>query len=116
VIRLIVVPVLCAAIGLGATLGTATGDTGVSARTLIVRPGDQIRVQGAPIACRVTRVRELGRRIALDCRRGGALAGTYGTLLTAREAAVVAFANTRTAKVVSIATHGGEVRTQLRNR
>jgi len=110
VTRLLVVPVLCAALACGAWLGTATGDAGMPARTLVARPGDEVHVQGAPLACRVVRVRELGRRIALDCRRGGKLAGTYGTLLTAREAAVVAFANARTAKVVSIATHGGEVR------
>jgi len=108
--RFLVVPVLCAALTFGAWLGTATGETGMSARTLVARPGDEVHVQGAPLACRVVRVRELGGRIALDCRRGGTLAGTYGTLLTAREAAVVAFADAHTAKVVSIATHGGEVR------
>jgi hypothetical protein len=110
VTRLLVVPVLCAALACGAWLGTATGDAGMPARTLVARPGDEVHVQGAPLACRVVRVRELGYRIALDCRRAGTLAGTYGTLLTAREAAVVAFANARTAKVVSIATHGGGVR------
>jgi hypothetical protein len=111
--RLVALPVLCAALALAAWLGpgsAAGGPGGSSGTTFVAALGDRIRVIDAPIACRVVRVRELGRRVALDCRRSGPLQGTVGTLLTAREAAVVRFANARVGKVVSIAEHGGELR------
>ena len=109
--RLLAVPALFLAIALGAWLGssTAAGGAGMPAETFVARVGDQFRVLDVPIACRVVRVRELGRRVALDCRRGGPLGGTYGTLLTAREAAIVAFEDSRNAKVVACAKHDGEV-------
>ena len=46
----------------------------------------------------------------LDCRRGGPLAGTYGTMLSARRAQVVRFRSSSVAKVVFTATHGGGAR------
>ena len=90
------------------------GSNLASARTpateLEARLGDTIRVVGAPIGCQVVRVRDLGGRITIDCRRAGALAGTYGTLMTARKAAVMRFESKRTAKLVVVATHKGGVR------
>jgi hypothetical protein len=77
---------------------------------VVVRLGDRIRVADAPIGCRVVRMRQLGGRIVVDCRRAGALSGTYGTLLTAREAAVMRFHSKRSAKLVVLATHEGGVR------
>jgi len=93
---------------LGSSVALGGGDR--SAQTFIARPGDKIRVLGVPIACRVVHVREFGNRVALDCRRGGPLAVTYGTLLTAREAALVDFESAHRAKVVAVARHGGDVR------
>jgi len=110
--RLLALLVLGTAIGLGVWLGSsvALGGGHASAQTFIARPGDRIRVLDVPIACRVVRVRELGSRVALDCRRGGPLAGTYGTLLTAREAALVDFVSARRAKILAVAQHEGDMR------
>jgi hypothetical protein len=73
--------------------------------------GDRVRVDGAGIGCRVTRLSQYGGRTFLDCRRSGPLSGTYATLLGEREVAVIRFVKTRTAKVVFTARHNG---TQLR--
>jgi hypothetical protein len=73
--------------------------------------GDRVRVDGAGIGCRVTRLSQYGGRTFLDCRRSGPLAGTYATLLGEREIAVIRFVKTRTAKVVFTARHrGGHLR------
>jgi hypothetical protein len=111
--KLLVLSVLCAAFALAAWLGTvsaADAPSGSSGMSFVVQLGDRIRVVDAPIACRVVRVRELGRRVALDCRRSGPLRGTVGTLLTGHEAALVRFADARVARVVSIAEHDGALR------
>lgn len=70
-----------------------------------VKPGDRIRVVGAPLGCRVARMKQLGGRIVVDCRRAGALSGTFGTLLSAREAVLVRFESRTTAKRVTVGTH-----------
>jgi hypothetical protein len=109
--KFLILPALCAVAGTGAWLGSATAagtGSGVAAASIIVRPGDEVRVPNAAIACRVVRVREFGKRLGFDCRRGGPLAGTYGTVLTAREAALVEFQSSRTAKVVAIGKHSRE--------
>jgi hypothetical protein len=46
----------------------------------------------------------------MDCRRAGALKGTYGTLLSARRARVVQYRSNTVAKVVFTATHRGGAR------
>lgn len=109
--RLLAVSIACAALGLCVGLGSsvALGGHQATAQTFVARPGDRIRVLGAPIACRVAHIRQLGDRVALDCRRGGPLAVTYGTLLTAREAVLVDFQSVHSAKVVAVARHGGNV-------
>jgi len=111
--RLLALLVLGTAMGLGVWLGSsvALGGGHTSAQTFVARPGDRIRVLDVPIACRVVHVREFGNRVALDCRRGGPLAVTYGTLLTAREAALVDFESTHRAKIVAVARHGADART-----
>ena len=111
--RLFLAPVVCAAVALGAWLGSgpeASGAGSLSRKVVTVRVGDRIEVDGAPLGCRVTRVRELGRRIAVDCRRGGALTGSFGTLVTPREAALVEFTSRNTAKIVFVGEHDGEGR------
>jgi hypothetical protein len=114
--RLLAVLIACAALGLGLGLGSglgssvAFGGARTTEETFVARPGDRIRVLDAPIACRVAHIRQLGGRVALDCRRGGPLPATYGTLLTAREAAVVDFESAHSAKLVAVARHGVGVR------
>ena len=110
--RLVVLSGLCAALALAAWLGPVSAADGPKApgTSFVAQLGDRIRVVDAPIACQVVRVRELGRRVALDCRRSGPLRGSVGTLLTAHEAALVRFGDARVARVVSTAEHAGELR------
>jgi hypothetical protein len=70
----------------------------------VLRVGDRVRVDGQPVGCRVAR--QDGRTV-MDCRRAGALAGTYGTMLSSRQAMVVRYRNNSVAKVVFTATHRG---------
>jgi hypothetical protein len=81
-----------------------------SGAVLEARVGDTVQVVGAPLGCRVLRERELGGRITIDCRKAGALAGTYGTLMTAREAVLIRFVSNRRAKRVAMAVHGSAAR------
>jgi hypothetical protein len=111
--RLLALLTVAAAAAFGAWLvvdGGASAASRAPARTVAVRVGDSVRVVGAPIGCRVARVDQLGGRIALDCRRAGALPGTYGTLLTSRKAVLVRFETTRRARMLVVASHGGGVR------
>lgn len=98
---------MLAAVALGAAGWSATGPA-ATLRTdtvLSAKPGDRIRVVGAPIGCRVVRMSQLGGRIVVDCRRAGTLEGTYGTFLTGREAVLVRFESGRTAKRVAVGIH-----------
>ena len=105
------------AVGITAALGgwfasseAADGASHAKSEMVVVRLGDRIQVADASIGCRVARMRQLGGRIVIDCRAAGALAGTYGTLLTTREAAVMRFRSKRSAKLIVVATHKGGVR------
>jgi hypothetical protein len=109
--KLLIVLALCSVTGVGAWLGSATAagnGSEASAAAVIARPGDVVRVPNTTIACRVVRVREFGKRLGFDCRRGGPLAGTYGTVLTGNEAALVEFESARTATVVAMGKHSGD--------
>jgi hypothetical protein len=75
--------------------------------TVVMRVGDTMQVEGAPIGCQVVK---RGDRAVLDCRRGGRLAGTYGTLLDERRARVARFRSSDTAEVVFTARHRGKAR------
>lgn len=79
----------------------ARGDAG---QTVVMRVGDVMEVDGAPIGCKVTR---RGGRIVIDCRRAGRLAGTYGSLFDERRVRVTRFRSSDTAKVVFKAKHRG---------
>jgi hypothetical protein len=70
--------------------------------TIPVTLGDVVKVAGAPVGCLVRR--QDGYR-ALDCRRVGPLAGSYGTILTSRKVLVVRFESQKTAKIVFSAHH-----------
>jgi hypothetical protein len=105
---LIVLPVVAAFVA-GALIGPG-GRAGAQlpgSELLSLDLGDRVRVEGAGIGCRVTRLSQYGGRTFLDCRRSGPLAGTYATLLGEREIAVIRFLKTRTAKVVFTARHRG---------
>ena len=78
---------------------------GSSATDVVLRVGDTMKVEGAPIGCQVT---QRNGRIMVDCRRAGRLAGTYGTLLDERRVRVARFQSSDTAKVVFKARHRGE--------
>jgi hypothetical protein len=87
------------------TLVAASTSTGGE---IEARLGDRIRVVGAPVACRVVRMSELGGRVVVDCRRGGTLEGTYGTLLSSREAVLVRYESSRAANQVAVGVHEAE--------
>lgn len=108
--RLLACSGLVTVIAAGGWFGSNLAAARTPATMLEARVGDSIRVVGAPIGCQVVRVRDLGGRITLDCRRAGALAGTYGTLMTADEAAVMRFESSRRAKLVLVAPHKGGIR------
>lgn len=78
---------------------------------LVVRIGDTVRVEDAPIGCRVTR---RGGRAVVECRRDGDPAGTYGTFMSDRSVTVARFRSSRTAQTILTARHGGGWRACLR--
>ena len=103
--RLLGAAAVTTALGCGwfaSSLVAAPTSTGAE---IVARLGDRVRVVGAPVACRVVRMGELGGRVVVDCRRGGTLEGTYGTLLTGREAVLVRYESSRTAKQVAVGVH-----------
>ena len=74
---------------------------------LVLRVGDTLRVEGAPMGCQVTR---RGGRAVIECRRDGSLAGTYGTFMSDRSLTVARFRSSRTAQTILTATHRGRWR------
>jgi len=111
--RILVVLLLISIMAFAAWLGSSQRASAAPSERAVVIPvrlGDRIQVVDAPIGCQVVRMRELGRRITIDCRRAGRLAGTYGTLFTAREAALIQFKSRHTASRIVVATHNGSVR------
>jgi hypothetical protein len=94
--------VLASALAVLAVPAGALGWRATQGSTIPVARGDIVKVTGAPIGCIV---RRQDGYAALDCRRIGPLAGSYGTILTSRRALVVRFENRRTAKVVFSARH-----------
>jgi hypothetical protein len=111
--RLLALTAAASAAALVAWLGQNDGASAAGAgktSAIAVRVGDRIRVVDSPVGCRVVRMRQLGGRIVIDCRKGGRLTGTYGTLLTAHEAGLVRFETAHTARLLVVGTHGGRVR------
>ncbi len=105
--RLLVSTTVAIALGLVALAlqgGAARGD---SARTVVLGIGDVMKVEGAPIGCRVA---QRDGRLVIDCRRAGRLSGTYGTLFDARRVRVTRFESSDTAKVVFKAKHRGRAK------
>jgi hypothetical protein len=75
---------------------------------IFLGPGDIVQVSGAPLGCRVV---VPGGLKTLDCRVAGSLAGSYGTLMSARRVQVVRFRTARLAKIIFVATQRGSFRT-----
>ena len=78
------------------------------AAPVMLDTGDTVQVTGAPLGCRV--IVPAGVK-TLDCRLAGPLAGSYGTLMSARHLQVVRFRSAHVAKVVFVATQRGGSRT-----
>jgi hypothetical protein len=97
-----------AALSATATLALAPTDEraarAADPQPTLLKLGDRVRVEGQPVGCRVARQ---DGRTTMDCRRAGALAGTYGTMLSARQAMVVRYRSNTVAKVVFSATQHG---------
>jgi hypothetical protein len=96
--------VVVAITALGLALREAASARGDAAQNVVMRVGDVMEVEGAPIGCQVAR---RDGRIVIDCRRAGRLRGTYGTLFGDRSVRVVRFRSSDTAKVVFKAKHRG---------
>lgn len=88
----------------------ASATSGSAPRSITVQAGDEIRVVGAPVGCRVAHMRGFQGRLVLDCRRTGKLRGTYGTLLSGREVGLVRFESNRTGRLLYRAAHYGSIR------
>jgi hypothetical protein len=94
----------------GATLAVAPHDGARAAaeqQPVVLKVGDRVTVDGESLGCRVARQ---GGHAVVDCRRGGDLEGSYGTMLSARRARVVRYRSNTVAKVVFTATHRGGAR------
>jgi hypothetical protein len=109
---------LAPAVALATTLAVAqlaTGDDGAAAppaapapaqpHQVVLRPGDTMRVEGAPLTCQVSL---RAGRATVECRRTGGARGTYGTFLDARTATVARFHSSTTAQTVFRARHHGD--------
>jgi hypothetical protein len=110
-IRAVLLLLSTLAVGLSLALGAALrADAGEPARvpsagnpaTVTIDVGDIIRVSGARIGCVVTR--KAAKKV-IDCRRAGELSGTYGTVISERNALVVRFEDTGRGKIVFSAKH-----------
>ena len=119
--RLLLIACLLSLVATAAMAFTLTRGERASAQTpvpspavpqqLVMRIGDTVRVEGAPIGCQVTR---RGGRAVIECRRDGDPAGTYGTFVSDRSVKVARFRSSRTAQTILTAKHGGGWRACLR--
>jgi hypothetical protein len=105
--RLVALIVLLSSIPLGALIWTMRPAHAAASQNppVLLDVGDSFQVAGAPVGCKV--IAGGGGKL-LDCRIGGRLRGSYGTLMSATRLRVVRFTSDRVAKVVFTATqHGG---------
>ena len=103
--RLLIAVLICGAAALA--IHAAVPARADAPQALVLHVGDRMVVDGAQLGCQVIR---RGGKAVLDCRRGGDLKGTYGTMLTERRAQVIRFRSSGEAKVVFTARHGGGAR------
>jgi len=99
---------IAAAGTVGAFVGSLCGPhaaSGAATATSILAAGDVVRVADLPVGCQVVR-RGVPAATMLDCRRGGALRGTYGVLLGRWNVRVFRFESPTVARLVFTARHG----------
>jgi hypothetical protein len=111
-IRLATIVIAAAAL-LYTGVGTLVHDdeaTASSSETLVLSLGDRIRLDAAPVGCRVTRLAGHGRRPYIECRRAGSLEGTYGAFFSGKDVLIARFLGSREARVVFRASHEGSAR------
>jgi hypothetical protein len=104
--------VLVVAVGLAAwwpgdTRSAAASPPSGSA-VMLIDEGDVVRLKGGAVGCRVTRRADFPGQKLLDCRRAGALPGTFGVFMGLRKLLVVRFEERDVARVVFTGTHQGE--------
>ncbi len=98
---------------LNAAVLALAGGPGASAQApdapqrLVLRVGDSVEVPDARIGCVVT---TRDSRVAIECRRAGSVARTYGTVIDDRRVAVARFVSSRRAQEILTARHGGDWR------
>jgi hypothetical protein len=98
--------VLLGGVGTVAVVSHGSGNAAADS-PIVLKLGDQVQVEGQPVGCRVARQ---NGAVVVDCRRAGALAGTYGTMLSSHKAMIVRFRSNTVGKVVFTATHRGGAR------
>jgi hypothetical protein len=69
-----------------------------------LRVGDSIFVEDAGVGCQVN---TRGGRVTIECRRSGAVKGTYMSVISKRGAKLARFRSADAAKVIVGARHGG---------
>lgn len=70
----------------------------------VLKVGDSMRIDGAQLGCQVTIRRG---RPTIECRRGGSVAGTYGTFMDRRRVTVARFRSPTSAQTILTARHRG---------
>ena len=106
-IRSLVFTTVAIVLGLAALALQGRPARGNASQTVVLKVGDVMQVEGAPIGCRVGR---RDGRLVIDCRRAGRLDGTYGTLFDERRVRVTRFKSGDTAKVVFKGKHRGRAK------
>ena len=110
-IRLATIAVTAGLLLIGAALvGHNEAAIASPSETFVASLGDRIRLEAEPVECRVTRLAGHGRRAYIECRRTGALEGTYGALFSGKDALIARFLGPRKARVVYRAIHSGSGR------
>jgi hypothetical protein len=87
---------------------SAAASSPSGSREILIDVGDVVRVKGGAVGCRVTRRAGFPGQKLLDCRRAGALPGTFGVFMGLRKLLVVRFEERDVAGVVFTAAHQGE--------
>ena len=107
--RSVLLALVAAAIGWALVAGALyqVNASASAGKTTILSLGDRIQIDQVPVGCRVARLAGHGKQLFLDCRRAGALKGTYGTYFGGSKVLVVRHLDSpaRTAKVVFQARH-----------
>jgi hypothetical protein len=104
---LLIVVVLLGGVALALALRPSPPARADAANAVVMRVGDTMQVEGAPIGCQVDR--RDGRPV-IDCRKAGTVTGTLMALFDERRVRVARFRSKDTAQVVFTAKHKGRAR------